>query len=91
MTKLKLLKTLPDGRVVEFHQPKEISINMVTLEAEIKIHSWRMEADCSAFRAPDSVESIKLQLPDWNAEYCNDLLGFVINDPEWQGGELVIS
>ena len=87
MSILQLTKTLPDGRVVAFHVPTEMHLDMATYHMQIIVESYETE-EAARNRAMSSAKSIvDVPLPDWSSVYADNIMNFVTADPAWSPSE----
>lgn len=88
MSYIKLLKTLPDNRTVEYHQIQDVVFgepkNMV-----VKIGSFTNETDVNTQASGDAVISIPMTYTGTYEDALTDLLNKILLLPEWSGGVLV--
>ena len=83
MSILKLTKTLPDGRIVSFHAPTEFRLDVTTNHMQIIVESYDTELAARNRGASSAKSVVDVQLQDWNPEYANNLLNFVLADAAW--------
>ncbi len=83
MSILQLSKTLPDGRVLEFHVPTEFHLDVTTNHMQIIVESYETEAMACSRTMSSAKSVVDVPLPDWSLTYANNLLNFVHADLAW--------
>jgi len=83
MSILHLTKSLPDGRIVSFHVPTEFHLDVTTNHMQIIVESYDTESAARNRGASSAKSVVDVQLQDWNPEYANNLLNFVLADAAW--------
>lgn len=83
MSILKLTKTLPDGRVVDFHAPTEFNLDVTTNHMRIIVESYETEQAARNRGTAAAKYAVDVPLPGWDMAYANNLINFVIADPAW--------
>jgi len=82
-------KRLPDGRLVEFHIPTEFHIDMQTHRMQIIVESYETEVSARNRMLSSAKSIVDIPLPDWSSVYANNLLNFVMSDPEWELAKII--
>lgn len=89
MSILHLIKTLPDGRLIEFHVPTEFHLDVATSHMQIIVESYETE-EAARNRTMSSAKSVvDVPLPSWAPTYADNLLNFVTSDPGWSAAVVI--
>ena len=89
MSILKLTKTLPDGRVAEYHKVAEVQFGDQPGEMVVKLSSYANLADAETQAAGDAMFMIPMTYSGTYEDALTDVLGKVMALPDWTGGEIV--
>lgn len=89
MSVLQISKTLPDGRVTNFHAPTELHVDMTTFAMQIIVESFATEADARSGLMPMAKSVVTVALPSWSPAYANNLMNFVHADPAWSAATVI--
>ena len=89
MSILKLAKTLPDGRIVSFHAPVELHLDVTTNHMQIVIESYETEQSARNLGMSSAKSVVDVQLQDWKPEYADKLLDFIIADAAWKSATVL--
>lgn len=89
MSILRLAKTLPDGRSVEFHVPTEFHLDMSTCHMQIIVESYATEADARGNAMAMAKSVVDVPLPSWSPVYADNLFNFVHADPAWSAATII--
>jgi hypothetical protein len=88
MSILKLIKALPDNRVVEYHKVAEVQFGEPGIMV-VKMSSYINLADANTQAAGDAMSLIPMTYSGTYEDALTDVLGKVMLQPDWTGGELV--
>lgn len=89
MSILQILKTLPDGRTVEFHAPTEFHLDMATNHMRIIVESYETEIFARSRTMPAAKSVVDVPLPDWSPKYAENLLNFVHAEKAWEAATVL--
>jgi hypothetical protein len=89
MSILKLTKTLPDNRVVEYHKVAEVQFDAEPNHMVVKLSSYANLADANTQAAGDAMFLIPMTYTGTYEDALTDVLGKVLQLPDWTGGEIV--
>jgi hypothetical protein len=89
MSILKLTKTLPDNRVVEYHKVAEVQFDAEPNHMVVKLSSYVNLADATTQAAGDAMFMIPMTYTGTYEDALTDVLGKVMQLPDWSGGEIV--
>lgn len=89
MSILQITKTLPDGRVTEFHAPTEFHVDIATGHMQIIVESYDTEINARNRIYPSAKSVVDVPLPDWSPTYADNLLNFVTSDSVWSAAIVI--
>jgi hypothetical protein len=89
MSFIKLSKTLPDSKVVEYHKVAEVIFGSTPGIMQIKIGSYSSLEDASSQALPEATFYITMEYTGTYQDALTDLPNKILLLPEWSGGELV--
>lgn len=91
MSILKLTKTLPDNRKVEYHKIMEVIFDTQPNHMIIKMGSYSNKADAFTQAVPDATLLIPMDYTGTYQDALTDIINKVMLQPDWTGGELIES
>jgi hypothetical protein len=89
MSVIKLQKTLPDGRVTEYHKVLEVIFGEVPGIMTVKLGSYSQLEEAAIQTQADGTSYINLPYTGTYEEALTDVIGKVYALPEWSSGELI--
>lgn len=80
-------KTLPDGRVVNYHTVSEVELDLATNITNVILKSYTLEANALSLNIPDATFNITIpnNIIQNTPNYLENLDVYLNTLPDWQG------
>jgi hypothetical protein len=84
-------KTLPDGRVCQYHRITEVIFPETLGEMKVLLGSWTTLEAASSQAAPEAVTAIDMTYSGSRETATDGLIERIMQTPDWAGSELLDS
>jgi len=84
-------KSLPDGRVCQYHRIIEVLFSSTPGEMKVLMGSWPTLEAASSQARPEATTAIEMTYSGGMYTATNDLIERIMQTPDWAGSELLDS